>query len=75
MEAIKQVSERISDPPPDPSDRRFEIQEFSRVKQIHFKYSSDDGDDASGLRGTKKKRKIVMLNFKFSLNSQAVCMA
>ncbi|KAK8392931.1 hypothetical protein O3P69_013154 [Scylla paramamosain] len=65
MEAIKQVSERISDPPPDPSDRRFEIQEFSRVKQIHFKYSNDDGDDAPGLRGTKKKRKITLDNFEF----------
>lgn len=56
MEAIKQVSERISD---NASGRCVEIQEADSVEQIQLKYSSDDDDDP-GFRGTKKKRKIVI---------------
>lgn len=57
MEAIKQVSERISDNTP---GRCVEIQEADSVEQIQLKYSSDDDDTTQGSRGTKKKRKIVM---------------
>ena len=61
MEAIKLVSERISE---SSSVRCVEIQEVSSVEQIQLKYFSDDDDDATGSRGTKKKRKIVIFSFK-----------
>lgn len=62
MEAIKQVSERISD---NTSGRCVEIQEADSVEQIQLKYSSDDDDTSQGSRGTKKKRKITLDNFEF----------
>ncbi|KAK7027295.1 RAC-gamma serine/threonine-protein kinase [Halocaridina rubra] len=60
MEAIKQVSERISEN----SSQDVPIEVAESVANIHFSYPSED-DDSHGSRTSKKKRKITLDNFEF----------